>query len=93
MTNSSDITKMPRIYTVRKRGKYKGYVLTPHKNKDGHFVVSMTRFSKDYLFVTDESELREWINAGYSLRMSNTLFDGTKGPSLISPESINFTND
>ena len=79
---------MSKIFTVVKRGKAIGTELTPHLHKDGKFVVSKTRFEKDYVRVEDEAELMKWVKDGYSVRMSNTSESLTKSPSLISPASI-----
>ena len=64
-------------YTV-KRGKAIGTVLTPHRYADGSFVVSKTRFKKDYLHVV-EADIPGYLALGFKLRMSK---DGG-APSLI----------
>ena len=79
---------MTKIFAEVKRGKAVGTELTPHVHKDGCFVVSKTRFEKDYVRVSDEAELINWVNDGYSVRMSNPEMPSTKSPSLISPSSI-----
>jgi hypothetical protein len=73
-------------YTV-KRGKALGMILTPHRHGDGYFVVSMTRFEKDYIRVQHESELHEWIGRGYRVRMSEPG-NPRSAASLIAPASI-----
>jgi hypothetical protein len=75
---------MKKLTFTVKRGKSIGTVLTPHRHGDGFFVVSMTRFKDDYIRVKDESDLSDWINKGFSVRMS----DQGCSPSLIAPASI-----
>ena len=77
-------------YTV-KRGAAIGTVLASHRHEDGSFVVSLTRFEKDYIRVRTESELPTWLAKGYSLRMSNQSSKSHRSPSLISPGSIVIT--
>ena len=74
-------------YTV-KRGKSVGAILTPHYHEGNYFVVSQTRFEKDYIRIKDENELLEWLLKGYSIRMSNPRYVSHRSPSLISPSSI-----
>lgn len=69
------------------RGKFTGALLTPHRHADGCYVVSKTRFERDYIRVTSEAEIIEWLRRGYRLRMSNPAVGA---PSLIAPESIVF---
>jgi hypothetical protein len=76
-------------YTVT-RGKALGTVLTPHRHGDGSFVISMTRFEKDYIRVKDESELVDWIGRGYRVRMSEAG-NPRSAASLIAPRSIAVT--
>lgn len=92
MTEATNTKKLPPLYNVKQRGKFKGYIQTPHRNKEGNFVVSLSRYKKDYIFVQNEAELRSWVEAGYSVRMSNINFEGTKAPNLIRPESIQFAD-
>jgi hypothetical protein len=79
---------MKRLKAVVKRGEAKGTILTPHKHTDGTFVVSKTRFEKDYVRVTNEDDLPGWVAQGYGVRMSNLDVASHKSPSLISPTSI-----
>lgn len=79
---------MPELFYVIKRGKAMGTVLTPHRHADGCYVVSLTRYEKDYVRVGDEQELSDWIAKGYSVRMSNQGVESCRSPSLISPGSI-----
>jgi len=68
------------------RGKNKGTLLFPHKHEDGKFVVSPSRFERDYLRV-NEGQILGWLEKGLKLRMSNPK-EGISAPSLIAPESI-----
>lgn len=79
---------MNKLRYVVKRGRSVGTVLTPHLHEDRHYVVSLTRFEKDYKRVKDEQELVEWVKKGYSVRMSNSATESHRSPSLISPGSI-----
>ena len=47
-----------------------------------------TRFEKDYVRVWNEEELAEWVERGYSVRMSNPGVSSHRAASLISPDSI-----
>jgi hypothetical protein len=69
------------------RGPKTGTILYPHLHRDGNYVVSMTKFKKDYKFVDDSSELLGWLEKGFRLRMSNKA-GGIATPSLIKPEKI-----
>jgi hypothetical protein len=79
---------MFKLRCIVKRGRSVGTVLTPHLHADNHYVVSMTRFIKDYIRVKNEAELFLWIKKGYSVRMSNPVVPFHRSPSLISPGSI-----
>lgn len=79
---------MTHLYAVVKRGKAIGTILTPHVDEDGLFVVSPTRFEKDYVRVPRETDLPALIQKGYKLRMSNPLVKSHRSPSLIAPASI-----
>ncbi len=79
---------MKKLFSIVKRGKAAGTILTPHLHKDGCFVVSLSRFEKDYVRLTEESELMEWVSKGYSARMSNPSVKLHRSPSLIVPGSI-----
>ena len=80
--------KMKKIRYVVKRGRSVGTVLTPHLHEDNHFVVSFTRYAKDYQRVKDEKDLPDWIAKGFSVRMSNPSVKSHRSPSLIAPASI-----
>lgn len=75
------------LHAFVSRGTNAGTLLFPHRHGDGQFVVSPTRFEKDYERVAKESELLAWLERGYSLRMSNPEA-GITGPSLIAPANI-----
>ena len=84
-TTSAQMKKIR--YTV-KRGRSISTVLSPHQHEDNHFVVSLSRFKKDYVRVKNEADLLDWIAKGYSIRMSNPDVKSHRSPSLISPGSI-----
>jgi len=75
------------LHSFVSRGPKTGTLLFPHLHEDGSYVVSRTRFEKDYKFVRDPTELLGWLERGYKLRMSNPA-EGIPAASLISPKSI-----
>lgn len=77
----------PHLHAFVSRGPKAGTILYPHRHRNGHFVVSMTRFEKDYIEVADPNELLGWLEKGYRLRMSNKSA-GIPAPSLIEPGAI-----
>jgi len=79
---------MKHLKAVVKRGQAVGTILTPHRHEDWKFVVSMTRYEKDYVRVADEADLPNWVEEGYRVRMSNKAVTSHKSPSLIAPSSI-----
>lgn len=81
--------KLPKsgLHAFVRNGDKRGSLLFPHRYRDGSYVVSKTRFEKDYIKVTDEADLLLWLEKGYSLRMSNAA-NGVKQPSLIEPRKI-----
>lgn len=79
---------MKQLQATVKRGAAIGTILTPHRHSDGTYVVSMTRFEKDYIRVASEEELPAWLAKGYRVRMSNLSVANHKSPSLIAPASI-----
>ncbi len=85
---SSKAEQMRKLRYFVKRGRSVGAVLTPHLHEDNHYVVSLTRFEKDYQRVKDEQDLPEWVAKGYSVRMSNPAVKSHRSSSLISPGSI-----
>lgn len=78
----------PELHYVVQRGKAAGTVLYPHVHADGCYVVSPSRFEKDYVRVRSIDEVKEYLSRGYSLRMSNDDDPNHRSPSLISPDSI-----
>lgn len=78
---------MMKLHAFVKYGSNQGVLLFPHRHKDGNFVVSMTRFKKDYKLVSHEDHLIAWLEKGYRLRMSNSD-RGIRAPSLIAPQNI-----
>lgn len=64
-----------------------GSILYPHRYLDGRYVVSMTRYEKDYIRVDDATQLLGWLEKGYRLRMSNPEI-GITSPRLIEPEKV-----
>lgn len=77
----------PHLHAFVSRGPKTGTILYPHKHRDGRFVVSMTRFEKDYVFVDHAEELLSWLEKGFRLRMSNKD-GGLPAPSLIEPAAV-----
>lgn len=77
----------PKLHAFVARGPKAGMILYPHLHADGHYVVSMTRFEKDYLRIQDLGELLSWLRRGYRLRRSNKAA-GVPAPSLVGPRSI-----
>jgi hypothetical protein len=75
------------LHAFVSRGPNKGTLLYPHKHDDGAYVVSMTRFERDYKRVFDPGELLGSLEKGYRLRMSNPAA-GVTAPSLIAPKAI-----
>ena len=65
-------------------GKNVGKIHEPHLFNDGFYVVSRTRFAKDYVNVKTLNEVYECYKKGFNIRMSHK---GEK-PSLISPKSV-----
>lgn len=61
----------PKLHAFVARGPKAGAMLFPHKHRDGSYVVSTTRFEKDYIKVFDSADLLNWLEKGYRLRMSN----------------------
>ncbi len=88
IANSTKAEQMRKLRYVVKRGRSVGTILTPHLHEDNHYVVSLTRFEKDYQRVKDEKDLPEWVSKGYSVRMSNPSVKSHRSSSLIAPASI-----
>lgn len=77
----------PNLHAFVVRGQNAGTILYPHLHADGSYVVSKTRFEKDYVRVEDPAGLLSWLERGYRLRMSNRDL-GVAAPSLIHPKAI-----
>lgn len=75
------------LHAFVRRGPHAGKLLFPHKHADGAYVVSQTRFERDYVRIDDPADLLGWLEKGYRLRMSNPTV-GVKAPSLIAPGAI-----
>jgi hypothetical protein len=75
------------LHAFVSRGPKAGTLLFPHEHDDGAYVVSMTRFERDYIRVTDPAALLGWLEKGFRLRMSNPAA-GVPAPSLIAPRAI-----
>lgn len=58
------------IKYVSKFGNYAGQIFTPHKTKEGKYVVSPDRFAKNYVYVDTAEEIIEAVKNGLGLRMS-----------------------
>lgn len=74
-----------KIVAKVSRGPQKGEVVTPHRHEDGTYVVSPTRFEKDYIRVASLEDFASQIQNGLKGRMSSP---SVKGPRLFSPKSI-----
>lgn len=70
---------------VSTRGKRAGTELYPHKNKEGKYIVSPTRFEKDHIYVDSLEEVVGYLKQGLKLRMSDCLGNS---PSLIDGDKI-----
>ena len=79
---------MKKLFSTVRRGSAVGTILRPHRHADGCFVVSTSRYAKDYIRISSELELPKWVAKGYSVRMSNPSVASHRAPSLISPASI-----
>ncbi len=71
-----------------RRGPEKGNRLEPHPYPGGKYVVSKTRFERDYIYVT-RNEIASYVRKGYSVRMSDPVM--RHNPRLISPKYITIT--
>lgn len=78
---------MTKLHAFVARGPSAGTILKPHRHEDGAFVVSKSRFARDYIRVRDEADLLGWLEKGYKLRMSNPNA-GITAPSLVAASSI-----
>lgn len=74
-----------KVFAKVSRGRQKGEIVTPHRHEDGTYVVSPTRFEKDYVHVPTLEAFVSEIRKGLKGRMSSPT---VKGPRLFSPSSI-----
>lgn len=82
-----------RYYALVTSGREKGIRLYPHRYQDGSYVVSRTRFERDYIRIASVDEIGSYLDKGYSLRMSNPDSEYHRSPSLIAPSSILIDGD
>lgn len=75
---------MKNIVYIPNTGNYAGKEHTPHLFNDGFYVVSKTRFVKDYIKVKTLAEVYKYYKKGLKVRISHK---GLRA-SLISPTSI-----
>jgi len=78
-----------KIFAKVSRGPQKGEIVTPHLHEDGMYVVSPTRFERDYIRVRSLEDFASEIQKGLKGRMSS---HGVKGPRLFSQSSIHIEN-
>lgn len=79
-----------QITAVVGRGKQKGTLLTPHRYKDGFYVISKggntIAFRKQ---VSNLDELPSWIANGYGVRMSGIGV----APSIYMPKNLSIKDN
>lgn len=62
---------MKKITATVVRGKNRGVLLTPHRYKDGYFLVSKGGNTLDCAKqIANQDELESWVQRGYGIRMS-----------------------
>lgn len=71
------------------RGESKGEIVTPHRHADGTYVVSPSRFARDYIRVSTLEDVAAHVRRGLKCRMSSPR---AKTPRLIAPASITIEN-
>lgn len=71
------------------RGSKAGSVQTPHRYADGTYVVSMTRYARDYVHVSYLEEVLTHLDRGYRLRVSDPMT--RSGPSLVLKQSLSIS--
>jgi len=76
-----------KLHAFVARGPDKGTLLYPHRHADGQYVVSPTKYERDYVFVSTEPALIGHLESGLKLRMSNPAA-GLLAPRLINPENV-----
>ena len=58
------------IKYMSKSGNYVGQVFTPHKTKEGKYIVSPDRFAKNYVYADTVEEIIEAVKNGLGFKMS-----------------------
>ncbi len=74
-----------KIHARVARGDLKGEIVTPHRHADGTYVISPTRFERDYIRVSTLEEVAAHVRQGLKCRMSSSQ---AKAPRLFAPASI-----
>jgi hypothetical protein len=74
-------SKVKSVSYRASRGKFAGETCSLNRNKDGMFVVSKTRFSKDQIYVNTLDEVLVKLQSGYKVRIGSPS-------SLIKLESL-----
>ena len=80
---------MIQIEYIPHIGNYAGKVFKPHQFKDGSYVVSKTRFQRDYMHVDTYEEIIKHLDMGYRVRVSDSITKSS--PSLVRKESLKIT--
>lgn len=75
-------------YRVR-RGSKAGSVHTPHRYADGTYVVSKTRFARDYIHLASLEAALTHLDKGYRLRVSDPV--ARRSPSLVLKQSLSIS--
>ena len=73
-----------------KSGSRVGSVHTPHRYADGTYVVSMTRYTRDYVHVSSLEEVLTHLDRGYRLRVSDPMTGSS--PSLVLKQSLSISS-
>ncbi len=79
---------MAPFFDKKNRGQYQGERLHPHRDSDGSYVATTSKYSVDYVRVNSLDELSALVRSGYGARMSNPAIP--QAPSYISHEHITF---
>ena len=80
-----------RIEYVIRSGRNRGIVCTPHVHSDGRYVVSKTRFARDYIRLSSLHDVFAHLLQGHRLRMSAP--EVPTAPSLIALPSLRISPD
>lgn len=86
----ADANSPAEIYYIAKRGKLKGKMFVPHRNRNGKFQGGYSRFKKDIEEFDSLADLSARLrsNPEFKIRMSPT--DTIGPPSLIASDSLVF---